>query len=260
MAFDLFAPGSAQTLVLLFARVGGLVLVAPVFSTKTVPPAVKTAIVVLLTVLLQPLALSHAHGVPAITPATFIGETLVGFGLGLGAALMVGAASVAGDMMGVQVGLSGSAILDPINNSSENVLGTFANLFAVTMLLAVDAHLVMIDAVGRSLSVISLGSGLHSDGLLAMVRSGSLLFGLGLQFAAPVIAAVLVANTALAILSRAAPQLNLLSVAFPVQIGVGLVALAASVPFIGAFYNGWSGVYNQTLDHIFSALVRGVSQ
>jgi flagellar biosynthetic protein FliR len=255
--FDVFAPGSAPTLVLLFARVGGLVLVAPVFSTKAVPTSVKTAIIVLLTVLLQPLALAQVHAAPRITPETVIGESLVGFGIGLGAALLVGAASLAGDVMGMQIGLSGASAFDPINNSSENVLGTFGNLFAVSLMLAVDAHLVMIDAVARSLSFIPVGTGIHAGGLLAMVKGGSVLFGLGLQFAAPVIAAVLVANTALAILSRAAPQLNLLSVAFPVQIGVGLTALAACVPFVGAFYHGWSGVYNTTLDHVLSALARG---
>ena len=153
--------------------------------------------------------------------------------------------------MGMQIGLSGAAVLDPTNNSSENVLGTFGTLFATTLLLAVDAHLVMIDAVAKSVAR-------HSDrrrpprrrACVAMVRSARVLFGLGLQFAAPVIAAVLVANTALAVLSRAAPQLNILSVAFPVQIGIGLVALAASIPFVGAFYHGWSGVYNNTLDRV----------
>jgi flagellar biosynthesis protein FliR len=254
---DLFAPGSPQTLVLLAARVGGLIAVAPVFSTKSVPVMVRTGLVILLTALLQPMALAQATSIPQISPETFVGETLVGFSLGLGAALLVGAASLAGDLMGIQIGLSGAAVLDPINNSSENVLGTFGNLFAITLLLAVDAHLVMIDAIARSVHLIPIGSGIHADGMLALVRTGSVLFGLGLQFAAPVIAAVLVANTALAILGRAAPQLNILSVAFPIQIGVGLFALGASVPFIGAFYHGWSGVYNNTLDHVFSALVRG---
>jgi flagellar biosynthesis protein FliR len=255
--FDLLAPGSAQTLVLLAARMGGLVLVAPVFATKTLPVTVKTAIILLLTVLLVPFALTQNTAVPAITPETFIGDSLVGFALGLGAALLVGAASLAGDIMGTQIGLSGAAILDPTNNTSENVLGVFGNLFALTMLLAVNAHLVMIDAVARSLHAIPLGSGLHAAGLLAMVKSASLLFGLGLQFAAPVVAAILIANTALALLSRAAPQLNLLSVAFPIQIGVGLVALSASIPFVGAFYHGWAGVYTNTVDQMFSALTRG---
>jgi flagellar biosynthesis protein FliR len=257
--FDLFAPGSPQTLVLLAARVGGMVLIAPVFSTKAVPTSVKTCIIILLTALLQPVALAHATVIPQITPETFVGETLVGLGLGLGAALLVGAASVAGDLMGMQIGLSGAAIFDPTSNSQENALGVFVNLFAITLMLAVDAHLVMIDAVARSVRLIPIGSGLHAEGLHAMVRSANVLFALGLQFAAPVIAAVLVANTALAILSRAAPQLNILSVAFPVQIGVGLFALAASIPFIAAFYHGWSGVYNDTVNRVFSALARGAA-
>ncbi|MEP6494804.1 MAG: flagellar biosynthetic protein FliR [bacterium] len=257
MPIDLFAPGSVQTLVLFGARVGGLVLVAPIFSAKAIPAAVKTAIIVLLTVLLQPMVFAQMTAVPQITPETFIGETLVGFSLGLGAALLVGAANVAGDLMGMQIGLSGAAILDPINNSSENALGTFGNLFAIAMLLAVDAHLVMIDALARSVHLIPIGSGLHPEGLRAMLRSATVLFALGLQFAAPVIAATLIANTALAILSRAAPQLNILSVAFPVQIGIGLTAMSASIPFVGAFYRGWSGVYASGLDRVFTALARG---
>ena len=255
---NFFAPGNAEILVLLFARVGGLVMIAPMFTSKAIPVSLKTAITVLLTLLLHPLASAASNGaIPRITPETFLGETLVGFGLGLGAALLVGASSVAGELMGVQVGLSGAAVLDPVNNTQGNVLGTFTNLFAITLLFAVDAHLVMIDAIGKSLNVIVLGSGLHAAGMLAMVKTGSVLFGLGLQFAAPVIAAVLVGNTALAILSRAAPQLNLFSVAFPIQIGIGLTALAAAIPFIGAFYHGWTGVYNSTLDRVFHALTHG---
>ena len=257
MSFDLFAPGSATTLVLLAARVGGLVMVAPIFSTKNIPVALRACIIVLLTALMQPIALSQAASAPTITPATFIGEALVGFALGLGAALLVGAASVAGDVMGVQIGLSGAAILDPVNNTSDNVLGVFGNLFAITLLLAVDAHLVMIDAIAQSVRAIPVGSGIHAEGMRAMVRSGSVLFGLGLQFAAPVIATVLVANTALAILGRAAPSLNVLSLAFPIQIGIGLFAMGASIPFIGAFYHGWSGVYMSTLHRVLNAFAHG---
>jgi flagellar biosynthetic protein FliR len=259
VSFDLFAPGAATTLVLLAARVGGLVMVAPVFSTKNVPAAVRVCIVVLLTALMQPVAMAQSMSAPVVTPETFMGETLVGFALGLGAALLVGAASVAGDVMGMQIGLSGAAILDPMSNSSENVLGVFGNLFAITLLLAVDAHLVMIDAIAQSVRAIPIGSGLHAEGMRAMVRSGSVLFGLGLQFAAPVIATVLVANTALAILGRAAPSLNVLSLAFPIQIGIGLLALGASIPFIGAFYHGWSGVYMNTIQRVFDAFAHGAA-
>src|SRR5438132_747325 len=88
---------------------------------------------------------------------------------------------------------------------------------------------------------------------------GETLVALGLQFASPVVASVLVANTAIAILSRAAPQLNILSVVFPVQIGFGLFALAASIPIVAAFYRGWSGVYTTTMNHVLAAFAHGAS-
>jgi flagellar biosynthetic protein FliR len=92
-------------------------------------------------------------------------------------------------------------------------------------------------------------------GLAELVATGSTLFVLGLRFAAPVIAAVLVTNAALAVLGRAAPQLNILSVAFPLQIAVGLMALFASLPLIASFFGGWTGVYDGLLDRVFGALV-----
>jgi len=238
-------------------RVGGMVLVAPVFSSKVLPVQIRTVIVILLTVLLQPVALSQTTAMPQITPQTFVNEMLVGLALGLGAAMLVGAASVAGDLMGMQIGLSGAAILDPINNTSENALGVFGGLFATTLLLAVDAHLVMIDAIAKSTQVAPIGGELKAVGLIALVKSASVLFGLGLQFAAPVVAAVLVANTALAILSRAAPQLNILSLAFPVQIGLGLFALGATLPMIALWFQGWDNAYDGVLTRLFQTFASG---
>ena len=74
-----------------------------------------------------------------------------------------------------------------------------------------------------------------------------------MRFAAPVIAAVLITNVALAVLGRAAPQLNILSVSFPIQIAVGLLTLIASLPAIARFFGGWSGVY----DGMLSVVARG---
>jgi flagellar biosynthetic protein FliR len=254
---DLFAPGMPQTLTLVSARVGGLVLVAPVFSNRNVPGTVKSGIIVLLSILLIPAATTGDNGnaIPVVSLVSFLGETLIGFGLGLGAAILIGAAAMAGDIAGTQIGLSGAAVFDPVNSASENVIGQFAALFALTMLLAVDGHVMMIDALSRSFGAIPIGTAVHAGGLMGMVSSGGLLFSMGLQFAAPVIATVLIGNTALAILSRAAPQLNVLSVAFPIQIGLGLFALAASVPFVGAFYQGWRGVYEGTLTQFLAPLV-----
>lgn len=246
--FDPLAPGSAATLVLVGTRVGGVLMLAPTFASQAVPRLVRVAALVLFTVLLQPAVL--AQGATAtLTPTSLLVELLVGCAIGLAAALIVGAAEMAGDVMAVQIGLSGAAILDPIDTSAQlPVLGVFMRMFTVTLLLTLDLHAVMLTALSDSFTAIAPGSEVSlRGGAEALVASGSALFTIGVRFAAPVIATVLVANIALAILTRAAPQINLLSVSFPVQIALGLFVLAAALPSLGQTLSGWPTVYRDLL-------------
>ena len=254
--FDLFAPGAAETLVLFGSRVSGLVLIAPVFSARNIPMMVRTGLVVLLTVLLHPVALAHRGGPAEITAPAVAGEVVVGFAIGLGAALLVGAAEAAGELIAVQTGLSGAALFDPLNNNNAPVLGQFTQLFALAVLLSLDAHLAILDALAASARAVPVGGALEiGAGLAELVRSAGLLFVLGVRFAAPVIAAVMIANAALAVLTKAAPSINLLSVAFPIQIGIGLLTLAAAFPLIATVLTGWEPVYDRLLTASLGALV-----
>jgi flagellar biosynthetic protein FliR len=256
--FDLFAPGAAAAAVLVAMRVTGIMLVAPVFSAQTVPVMVRTALVVLLTVLLAPVAFSQLHTPPHITPVTALGETLIGFAIGLGAAVLVGGAEAAGDLLATQIGLSGASLLDPLNNTSTPVLANFFSLFTITLLLALNLHLGMLEALGTSLQTIPVGTTLAlRHGIGAMVSLTGTLFTLGLRFAAPVVAVVMIGNAALAVLSRAAPQLNMLSVAFPLQIGLGLFALGAAIPFLATYVGNWPVQYDHQLTGLFNAFLTG---
>jgi flagellar biosynthetic protein FliR len=255
---DLLAPGSATTLALLGFRVGGVVLTAPVFTSRLLPARVKSCVVVLLTWLLQPVAYASLQGGAGLTFASALGETLVGMTIGLGAAILVGAAEAAGELIAVHMGLSGAASLDPLTHVSVPVLGQLTSLFAITVMLTVDGHLVMLEALSASLRLLPVGAPLRmQEGVLALAQTGSTLFLLGVRFAAPVLATVLLANVALAVLTRVAPQLNVLSIAFPLQIGVGLFALAASIPAIGALYAGWNEVYGDMMTVVLGALRGG---
>lgn len=252
---DPYAAGSAATAVLVGARIGGMLLIAPVFASRTVPMMLRTSLLVLLVILLQPVVFAATSGSPSLTAAALLTETLTGFAIGFGAALFIGAAEAAGDFMAVQMGLSGAASLDPLTQHSVPVLGQFTSLFAITMLLATDGHLVMIAALMDSFTVIPVGAPVDAAaGIGALISMGTLLFSLGLQFAAPVVAVVLIVNAALAVLGRAAPQLNVLAVAFPVQIGVGLLALAATVPLFGAVFLGWRGEYDAAVLRVLDAM------
>lgn len=255
----LLAPRSLAVLALMIVRMSALVLIAPFFSSRSVPVSVRTALVLLLALLLQPVALSYAAATVEISALSLASEALVGFAIGLGAALFVGAAEMAGDVMAIQSGLSGAAVLDPMTSISMPVMGQFMQLFTLVLLLAANAHLVMLDAVAVSLREFPAGGVANlRAGIAAMLSAGSALFVLGIRFAAPVIAAVLVANVALAILTRAAPQLNVLSVAFPLQIGVGLLVLALALPFIATGFAHWSADYDVLLTRMMGALATGV--
>jgi flagellar biosynthetic protein FliR len=248
---------SADALILFAFRVGGLVLVAPVFSSKVIPMSLRTGLIVAFTWLLAPVVLVKGAA-PVLAPATAITETLIGFALGVGAAVFVAAAEAMGELLALTIGLSGAATLDPLSFSSVPVLGQFANLMVVALLLASNAHHLMLEALAASVTAIPVGGAIQLQaGLASVVGLGTTLFLLGLRFAAPVLAVVLLGNVALAILTRVAPQVNVLSVAFPLQIGLGLFAFASSIPLIGGFFLGWPAMYEGIAVHLLRAFGAG---
>lgn len=255
--WDYLAPGTAAVTILSACRIGGLILVAPMFSSKMVPMPVRTALLIVLAVVLQPAAQATALAGTQLTPAAFLTETLIGFSLGLGAAILVAAAELAADLMSQAIGLSGAAVMDPIGGHQTSVIGQAFALLAATLLLATDGHHIMLDAVAQSFSRAPVGAALNvGNGLKVLAEHGAIMFALGLQIAAPVIAAALVTNVGLGVVSRAVPQLNLMNISFPVQITVGLVALAASLPFLGTVSAGWGAQVRTMGNEVISALLR----
>lgn len=247
---DFFAPGVATAFVLTALRVGGLLLIAPAWSAKTVPMQLRTALLVVFAVILLPSALATTDTTSLrITPATFLAETAMGFALGYAAALVVAGAEFAGELITTTIGLSGAAIFDPINNTQGAVMGPFMQLMALTLLLISGGHILMLKAVAMSFVALPLGAPVALDqGFFVLVQAASQIFSAGVQFAAPVIAAVLLANIALAVLGRAAPKLQVMSIAFPLQIGLGLFVFAGSVGIIAHALSDWQQPFARTMD------------
>jgi flagellar biosynthetic protein FliR len=247
---DFFAPGVATATVLVALRVGGLLLVAPAWSSKQVPMRLRTGLLVLFAVLLLPSGMASAQlSTLAITPASFLTETALGMTFGLSASLVIAGAEFAGELMTTTIGLSGSAIFDPVNNTQGAILASFMQLLALVLLLGSGGHLLMLQAIGHSFSVFPLGAPINiSAGLYALVKSASTIFATGVQFASPVIAAIMLANIALAVLGRAAPQLQIMSIAFPLQIGIGLLTVAGSLGLLVRAMGDWTPAYQQHLD------------
>lgn len=255
--WDFIAPGTAEITILSACRVGGLVLVAPMFASKTVPMPLRTAILLVLTIVMQPAAQAHAVAGATLSPATFLTETLIGFSLGFGAALLVGAAELSADLASQAIGLSGATVLDPMGGHQTSVLGSAFALLGATLLLTTGGHLVMLDAVAASFDRVPVGAVVSiPNALLVLLQHGAVLFVLGLQIAAPVIATALITHAGLGVMSRAVPQLNLINLAFPLQIAIGLFTLAASLPFLGLVSSGWGEQVRTMGGDVLSALLR----
>ncbi|MEP6836190.1 MAG: flagellar biosynthetic protein FliR [Gemmatimonas sp.] len=247
---DFFAPGMAAAVVLTALRIGGLMLVAPVWSAKPVPMMMRTALVVIFALVLNPAATNGVNlETLRITPATFLSESAVGLVIGLAAAMFVAGAEAAGEQMTTAIGLSGAAIFDPTNNTQGALLSTFMQMLALMVLLIAGGHLIMLRALADSFHVLPLGASLNlGEGFHAIVPKMRSVFSAGIQFAAPVVAAVLVLNIGLAILGRAAPKLQIMSVAFPLQISVGLLTLAGSLALIVRTMSDWTPGFATTIE------------
>lgn len=256
---DLLSGDGAVVGALLVLRLTGLVMVAPVFSARVVPMRVRTALLVLLTLLLWPAAVETAGPGVALGVATALTEALIGMVVGLGAAVFVAAGEMAGDLLAIQMGLSGANLVDPMSQTQMAVLGQFLGLAIVTILVSLGGHVAVLDALASSLRVLPAGGPVRdAGGLVAVLETGRALFVLGLRFAAPVVAAVMIGNAALGVVARTVPQLNVLMVAFPLQIALGLFTLAVSLPLVGTFFSQWEPNYLNLMERLFGGLAPGV--
>ncbi len=249
-----FTGAGASVAALLLLRLTGLVWIAPVFSSRSIPMKIRTAVLVILTIVLWPVAAAVPGTAAAqVTASTIATELVVGLTLGLGAAIFVGAAELTGDLLAVQMGLSGANVVDPMSQTQLPVLGQFLGLFVTLMIIATGGHLVILGAIHRSLEVIPPGTTVNLKGApAAVIHLGAALLLLGLRFAAPVVAAMMIGNVILGILARAVPQLNVLMVAFPLQIALGLFALAITLPLVATMFGAWPHQYGSIAARILA--------
>jgi flagellar biosynthetic protein FliR len=217
-----------------FVRVLALVAAAPLLGHRALPQRAKIGLALLITALLAP-ALPPSPPLEAPGAFTLLAQQLlVGIALALSMHVAFAAVALAGDMIGLQMGLSFATFVDPQHSGQTPLLGTFLGLLATLMFFAIDGHLLLIAALAESFIVAPVSAEPLPGGTwTALLAWGGALFRIGLHLALPVLAAMLALNIALGVLMRAAPQLNLLAIGFPVSLLVGMVMLALMIPYLG---------------------------
>jgi flagellar biosynthetic protein FliR len=147
--------------------------------------------------------------------------------------IVFAAVELAGELIGLQMGLSFATF---INADADQVpiVGSFLAVTMMLVFLALNGHLLLIAGLVDTFASFPLDGvrGLVAFDVRALVLAGRELFMLGVTLALPVIAAMLLANLALGVLTRTAPQLNLFAVGFPVTLATGLAMLSLALPFL----------------------------
>jgi flagellar biosynthetic protein FliR len=218
-----------------FFRMLALMSSAPLLSQASVPVPTRLGLAVLLTVLVAPTLPAGA----TISPFSVVGvllifqQVIVGVALGFSMQLAFSAVELAGNMIGLQMGLSFAVFIDPQNSTQSPIVGSFLSMILTLLFLAINGHLMMISAVVDSFRAVPIGiDASHTYHWLQLASAGSQVFVSGLQIAMPIIGAMMLANLTLGVLTRTAPQLNLFAVGFPVTIIVGLLMLLLGMPYL----------------------------
>jgi flagellar biosynthetic protein FliR len=257
--WNLVTPDGMIRFAVASARVTGLFFVWPVFPPSMLPLRIRVTAAGALSIALIPAI--RAATLPADPVGIAIGlatELLIGAALGLTAAFFASAVSLAGDVLATEMGLSLASTADPSFDGVHADLARLVGLLAAVLYLAMDGHLVAVRALAASFEVLPPSQALSLErGAFALASMARSVFLAGVSLAAPVMAALFLANVGLAVLNRAVPQLASFMVALPVTIALGLVALGASLPGIGRATHRWVEQLPAQLQWVMAAFSGG---
>ncbi|MGO4378473.1 flagellar biosynthetic protein FliR [Pseudoduganella sp. RAF53_2] len=217
------------------ARILGLITASPVFGHTRVPITVKLLLGLSLAIVIAPVVPAG----PAADPASLAGflilaqETLIGIAMGFSMRIVFGAVEFAGEISSLTMGLGFATFFDPNSQGRSSAISQYLSLVGTMLFLAVNGHLVLIEALAESFitaPISALPMGVASFKHLA--DWGAKIFSAGLQLSLPIVAALLITNVALGILTRAAPQLNLFGIGFPITLGAGMLVVVMTLPYL----------------------------
>jgi flagellar biosynthetic protein FliR len=223
-----------------FFRILALVAASPLFSAKGVPTVTRIGFALALTIIVAPVI----GPMPNVNPASAYGlfilaqQLMIGFAMGLAMQVVFSAVEMAGQVMGLQMGLGFATFFDPQNSTQVPVVGQFLGLIEMLFFLAINGHLMVISALVESFHIFPID--LHpiaGEGWRTLVLWGGEVFRSGVLMSLPVVAVLMMANVALAVLTRAAPQLNIFAVGFPLTLAVGFVVIAVSLNYFLPLFN-----------------------
>ncbi|TAK49683.1 MAG: flagellar type III secretion system protein FliR [Xanthobacteraceae bacterium] len=243
-------PALAASFMLVFARIGSMVMLLPGFGEMNVPVRVRLGIALALTLLMVPLhRAAYQVDLNSFGPmvALVLQEIVVGIVLGVTARITIAALQVAGSVVAQQLGLGFVTAVDPTQGQQGLLVGNFLTLLGVTLLFATDLHHLVIAALSDSYTLFKPGQLLPSGDIADLAtRAFAQAFRIGIQLAAPFLVFGLVFNLGLGVLARLMPQMQVFFIGMPLSILAGFLILVAVIAtMMGSFLDYFGSVMHE---------------
>lgn len=218
-----------------FLRTLAMFSVAPVFSQKAIPTRAKLGFALVIALCIQP-TLGDQPVVSLESPealACVLQQVGIGLAIGFAARLVIAAMEVAGEVVGLQMGLNFASFFDPTSNAQLSAISRFLVQIFTLFFVVVNGHLVVLMALINSFQAFPVdGSFLQAIAQMRIHELGSAVFASALWIALPMMALLLFVNLTMGVISRIAPQMNIFAVGFPVTLTVGMLGITASLPMM----------------------------
>ncbi len=221
-----------------FIRTLALFTALPVLGTKAVPARVRIGLAAFIALAAQGSLpdLGAMAQVPLDSPTAVllvVQQLVIGLSLGFAVRLVFSAVEFAGELVGLQMGLNFAGFFDPISASTATATSRFFGTLVALLFIVINGHLLVIAALAQSFVAFPIApeplAFIHQ---MQPHRWGAEIFSTGLWIALPLIATLLFVNLVLGAVSRVAPQINIFAIGFPITLGVGLLGLLFTLPFM----------------------------
>ncbi len=216
-------------------RILGMIAASPLFGNSSIPVSGKVSLGVMLALIMAP----AIPAMPAADPMSMAGflillqELLIGVAMGFAMRIVFAAVEMAGEVASLTMGLGFASFFDPMTKGRSSAVSQFLALIATMAFLSVNGHLVLLEALAESFVTMPVSATPIAAGApWELARWGGKIFSAGLQISLPIVAALLITNVALGILTRAAPQLNIFGIGFPISLAVGLLLISQTLPYL----------------------------
>ena len=232
-----------------FSRISAVLLVAPIFSSTLVTVRTRISLALLLTFLIYPLydwpIIDVTSGLGFVL---FLQQVLIGVAIGLIMHFAFAAITSAGAFIATSMGLSMAVVADPVNGHQSPVLAQVLLVLATLVFLSIGGHLIIIEMMLDSFRLIPINEFyVNREMLWAILQWSSLIFSGGVMIALPAMVTMLLTNSAMGVISRAAPALNVFAVGFPASLFFGLIMIYLLVPFFGS---GMENVWFRCFEYV----------